>query len=157
MRKQFFRSIVFVTAVVFATMAWAEMRPRINVDFVHAVNVGTETLPAGHYTFQQVDTKDNAPIFRVMKPDGTNVTLTAIGMSARVPMSASNASPPVASDTDIVLQKINGTYYLDKIWIAGHTHGWAFDIPDSVRSQAREMQQETVKGNYDQVSSTDQR
>ena len=144
----------FLAVMFLAVVAWAAlMYPKVKVDFNHPVNVGTETLPAGHYTFQQVRGKSDIPVFTVTKPDGTNITLTAVAISARAPMSASSTTPPAAQQTDVVLQKINGTYYLDKIWIAGRTRGWAFDIPESVKSQTHAMQQETVNGSYEESAS----
>jgi hypothetical protein len=128
------------------------MYPRVEVDFQHPVNVGENTtLPPGHYIFQQVRGMSGTPVFRVTKPSGENITLTAIGMSARVPQSSSNDYPPVANSTDVVLQKIGGTYYLDKIWVQGRTRGWAFDIPESAKSQASQMQQETLAGTYSET------
>lgn len=140
---------VFVTALALA----AVMYPEINVDFQHPVNVGTETLGAGHYTFRQVPTRTNTPVFRVEKPDGTNVALTAIAISAKTPPNSTSNMPAAAQNSEIVLQKVNGTYYLDKIWVQGRARGWEFNIPESAKAQGQ-MQQETVNGSYQESNSS---
>jgi hypothetical protein len=156
MRMRFSMSLLCLAVFALAALAWGQpMYPRVEVDFQHPVNVGQNTtLQPGHYIFQQVRGTSTVPVFRVVKPNGENVTLTAVGMSARVPQSTSSQYPPAANSTDVVLQKIGSTYYLDKIWVQGRSRGWAFDIPESAKSQASQMQQETVAGTYSEANDT---
>jgi hypothetical protein len=154
MRVRLSIGILCLAVFALAGVVWGQtMHPRVEVDFHHPVNVGENTtLPPGHYIFQQLGGLSDIPVFQVTKPNGENVTLTAIGMSARAPEGNSDEYPPMAKHTDVVLQKLGGTYYLDKIWVRGGTRGWAFDIPESAKSQVSQMQQEIVPGTYSEMN-----
>jgi len=151
MRRAAVGMAVGLAVLVLAALAWSEpLNPKIRVHFTHPVIVNSQTLSPGTYVLQEVRGPGVPPVFRVTDAQGTNLTLTGVAIHARVPQSASDYTPPAATDTEVVLQKIGGQYYLDKIWIQGRTRGWDFEIPDSVKSQASNMQQEIVNGSYEQ-------
>src|SRR5256885_26326 len=88
--------------------AWAKpMYPRVKVDFQHPVIVNTQTLPPGQYVFQEVESRGTPGVFRVIGPNGNNLTLTSVAISTRAPENGSNSVPPAAQDTEVVLQKFN--------------------------------------------------
>ena len=152
MRMRFWTTILAPALLMWAMSAWGSTTyPRIQADFQHPVVINSQTFPAGHYVFQQIHSKTNLPVFRVTDPQGKNLTLTSIAIKVRAPRSAGDYSPPAAQDTEVVLQKIGGKYYLHRLWVQGRTRGWEFEIPDNVKSQIAEMNEESVLGTYDET------
>jgi hypothetical protein len=152
MRMRFWTSTLAAALLMWAVSAWGStMYPRIKADFQHPVVINAETFPPGHYVFQQIRGPGDRPVFRVMDPQGKNLTLTSVAIKVRAPQRAADYSPPAAQDTEVILQNIGGKYYLHRIWIQGRTRGWEFEIPDSVKSQVAEMNEEAVSGTYDET------
>ena len=152
MRIRFWTATLAATFLMWAITASGSVTyARIKTDFQHPVVINSETFPPGHYVFQQIHSKTNSPIFRVTDPQGNNLTLTSIAIKVQVPQRASNYSPPAAQDTEVILQKVGGNYYLHRIWIQGRTRGWEFEIPDSVKAQIGEMNEESIPGSYDEA------
>ena len=110
--------------------------------------VNSQTLDPGHYVFQEVRGPAGPQVFRVTDSQGKAVTLTSIAIKTRVSSQTSSVAPPVAKDTEVVLQDIGGKYYLHKIWIQGRSRGWEFSIPDNVTAQVSEMNEEVLPGTY---------
>ena len=152
MRMRFWTTSLAAALLMWAMSAWGStMYPRIKADFQHPVVINSETFPPGHYVFQQVRGPGEIPVFHVTNSQGKNVTLTSIAIKVRAPQSASDYSPPAAQDTEVVLQKIGGKYYLHRIWVQGRTRGWEFEIPDNFKAQIAEMNEESVPGSYDET------
>jgi hypothetical protein len=152
MRMRYWTTPLATALLMWAVSAWGStMYPRIKADFQHSVVINSETFPPGHYVFQQIRGPGDRPVFRVIDPQGKNLTLTSVAIKVRAPQSASDYSPPAAQDTEVILQKIGGNYYLHRIWIQGRTRGWEFEIPDSVKSQVAQMNEESVPGTYDET------
>jgi hypothetical protein len=138
----------FLAAIMgFSLSLWAgPMRDRIEVDFSHPVMIGTQELPAGHYTFVHMVDKSPQPIFRVVNAQGTNVAMTPIAVKTTVKNGV--GTPATPSRSDIVLEKVGGQYYLHKILVAGRHRGWEFSLPQGVQSQMSQAQEEHVTGSY---------
>ena len=111
-------------------------------------NPDPHTLYPGHYVFQEIRGPANPQVFRVTDSQGKTVTLTSLAIKTRVSSEASTVAPPVARDTEVVLQEIGGKCYLHKIWIQGRSRGWEFSIPDNVTAQVSEMNEEVLPGTY---------
>lgn len=112
------------------------------VDFQHSVDVGPTVLQPGHHIFQQMDDQMPEPVFAISDQNGHNITLSAMAISDV--HGNAGALNDVPRKTRVVLQKIDGKYYLDKIWIQGRVRGWQFAIPDNIQSRGAEMQSEEI-------------
>ena len=126
------------------------MYPRIKADFQHPVVINSETFPPGHYVFQQVRGPGEIPVFHVTNSQGKKCDPNldcdqSSGATERIRLFATSGA-----DTEVVLQKIGGKYYLHKS-VQGRTRGWEFEIPDNVKGQIAEMNEESVPGSYDET------
>lgn len=91
---------------------------RIQVTFDRPVQVGSQTLPAGEYTIQQVTSASNPRVLEFTSDNGTKLkaTVTAIPI-------LQNTAP---SETKVVLEDEGGGARLSKIWVQGRNYGYAF-------------------------------
>ena len=133
---------VAVALFVCISSAWSvNTYPRIEVNFQHPVIVNSETLAHGQYVFEQVQSKGNVPVFRVIDVRGNNLTLTSIAFTARALRATFSYLQPAATGTEVVLDEIGGKYYLHRIWIKGRTRGWEFQIPPDAKVQVAEKKE----------------
>lgn len=105
---------------------------RVEVDFDQPVTINTnQTIPAGHYTFQQVRMQGHPRVFRVTDPAGRNVGITAGAASA---MYKTASTFEVPGQTQVILKEVGGKRYLDKIWLQGQNHGYDFSLAEDARA-----------------------
>jgi hypothetical protein len=136
-------AIAFLMALPAAL--WASMmRPTVNVDFDHSVNIGTAVVPPGHYQLVELTGDTNKPVFDVRTMQGKSMGMTNIGFS--VATENGGTIPATRKKTDILLKRINGDYYLSQIWIQGRHRGWQFPLPANVKQEASNAPMEHVTG-----------
>ena len=81
----------------------------VRVTLPFAATVGAVTLPAGDYTIQSLSGNSSAVVFRAA--DGTALTAAAIQVSD---------SGRSSGQTEVMFQRTDGKYSVDKIIVAGH-------------------------------------
>ncbi len=72
-------------------------------------------------------------MFRVQGEDRKNLTFSATNWSYRENSSDVQADDP--SHTSILVENINGAYYLHRIVLGGQDRGFEFPLPDEIQSQ----------------------
>jgi hypothetical protein len=91
---------------------------RVTVTFDRAVQIGSQTLPAGEYTVRQVTSASNPRVLEFTSNNGTKLdaTVTAIPI-------LQNTAP---SETKVILEDEGGGARLSRIWVQGKNYGYEF-------------------------------
>jgi len=110
---------------------------KIIATFDHPVHVGQgQVLQPGQYTFFIEQDQTDRPVFRVQSPEGKNLTLTSSTFDAR------SLGQPVSSDdsarSSILLENVNGGYYLHRVTLRGQDRGFQFTLPENVKDKVNE-------------------
>jgi hypothetical protein len=127
---QFTHAAVAVLSSVLAFGAFAQgpVGEKFKVTFDRPVQVGSQTLPAGDYTVDQVTSASNPRVLEFKTDDDNKLvaTVTAIPVMQNTP----------PSETKVILQDEGGGARLSKIWIQGRTYGYGFPGSAMSASQA---------------------
>ena len=90
----------------------------IQVTLDRAVQVGSQTLPAGSYTIRQVTSASNPRVLEFTSENGTKLdaSVTAIPILQNTP----------PSETKVILDDEGGVARLARIWVQGKNYGYEF-------------------------------
>jgi hypothetical protein len=123
----------FFACALAAVMAWAAgpMPDTIDVTFDMPVIVNRITLPPGQYEFQRAN--DTTPAyFKIFNSKGEELGMT--GLSEREAVGTASAMSTV-NQSEVVVDEVNGKFYLDTIYIRGMNKGFQFQQADELRSE----------------------
>jgi hypothetical protein len=124
-------SCLLLTGIAFAQGSNVKLR----VTFDNPVHVGNDhVLRPGTYIFHLVEDQTDRPVFRVQTPEGKNLTFTSDVFSARK-SSSIPAAGEIPSTTRVMLENVDGTYYLHRISLGGQNRGFEFELPENVQSK----------------------
>ena len=136
-------AVVVVLCVAASTAAAQGSRIKVIANFTHPVNAGQgQVLAPGQYTFDMVSDQTDRDIFRVRDRNGKDVTLSGVSFDSRKLGQATTSSLP--KGTAVVLENVNGTYYLHKIWMSGENRGFEFALPADVKDKVNDSTQVVV-------------
>ena len=117
----------FLSLSAIGTFAQGPVGDQIKVTFDRSVQVGSQTLPAGDYTVNQVTSASNPRVLEFKTDDNKLVaTVTAIPVLLNTP----------PSETKVVLQDEGGGARLSRILVQGKTYGYGFPGSAMPASQA---------------------
>jgi hypothetical protein len=88
----------------------------------HSVTIGHKTLEKGLYSVEKMDLAGGDSPVLVLRGENGARTET----SARAMPIVENRTQP---ETRVLLARVAGKYYLDKIWIKGWSYGFQFTVP----------------------------
>jgi len=103
------RSALAVFALLFVATAAHAQHTALSATIPFNFVVGDRAYPAGDYSFQS-----NGPVLRVL--DGDKMLVGTI-------LSNSCTGVLPSRDTKLVFQSMGGYYFLQQMWVAGHTSG----------------------------------
>jgi hypothetical protein len=125
---------VLSSALTFGAFAQGPVGDEFRVTFDRAVQVGSQSLPAGEYTVKQVTSASNPRVLEFKTTDDNKLmaTVTAIPVAQNTP----------PSETKVILQDEGGGARLSRIWVQGRTYGYGFPgeamaAPKAVASSAQ--------------------
>lgn len=123
-------AVIAVVSSVWSSSVFAQgpVGDEIKVTFDRPVQVGSQTLPAGDYTVQQVTSASNPRVleFKTQVDNKLVATVTAIPVMQNTP----------PSETKVILQDEGGGARLSRIWVQGKTYGYGFPGSAMPASQA---------------------
>ena len=136
---------VLSSALAFGAFAQGPVADQFKVTFDRAVQVGSQTLPAGDYTVDQVTSASNPRVLEFKTDDDNKLvaTVTAIPVMQNTPPSA----------TKVILQDEGGVPRISRIWVQGKTYGYEFPgspMPASPTSAASAQ----LTGSYSGTAAT---
>lgn len=123
----------------FGLFAQGPVGDEVKVTFDRAVQVGSQTLPAGDYTIRQVTSASNPRVLEFMTSQDNKLvaTVTAIPVMQNTP----------PSETKVILQDEGGGARLSRIWVQGKTYGYGFPGQAMAASQST-MASAQLSGSY---------
>ncbi len=126
-------------------ISWAA-GPMPDTFFVHfndQVVVSSKlTLPPGNYKFQRITRPTDPAVFTITSGD----TGKTLGTTTSATLAQNGGMEPVMSNNGfVVLDQVNGTYYLDSVQMQGMGHGFMFQQPDNARSQVQNGGAQKIK------------
>jgi hypothetical protein len=132
--------------LLFSTPAWAAgpMPDTIKVTFPFPVVVGEITLPPGSYEFKRENNTMPA-YFRIYNAEGKQLGLTTLANRQEV---GSYSPSDVAQRDEVVVDEINGKYYLDTFYMQGEKRGFRFTQADVLK---RDMQKASDTGRNQRI------
>jgi hypothetical protein len=98
-----------------ATFA-AQLPNKITVTLPSAVKVGDVTIPAGGLTLEGNSLTDDYPVITLRSENGMAVQALVLRLST--------PHGQTAGQTKVALRRVDDTFYLDKIWVAGQDVGF---------------------------------
>ena len=133
------------SALAFSLFAQGPVGDEFKVTFDRPVQVGSQTLPAGDYTVNQVTSASNPRVLE-FKTDNDHklvATVTAIPVMQ-------NTAP---SETKVILEGEGGVPRLSRIWVQGKTYGYGFPGKAMSASQATTASGQ-LSGSYSAAATT---
>ena len=121
---------IFAAVTIFCATAFAlgNYRDKIKVQFTHPVHVQGDTLAPGKYTIEAMAGKEAEN--GVLEVYGTN------NQKLKTSFTTIDAKKMGGADTThATLLKIDGKYYLNKLFIKGRTYGYQVVLPSDIQSQ----------------------
>jgi hypothetical protein len=131
------RLILLLIGVV-SVVAAVPGKDRVRVTFTHDVSINNHVLPPGMYTIQEMSGKTNDNILEIRGDKGQSFETSVSTLDT--------VDKQVPNETKVILKRVNGTYYLDKIWIQGRVRGYQVLLPDQIRKATEDGQPEEVSG-----------
>jgi hypothetical protein len=139
MRTKGYLSLLALLALcVTAPFALAQgSKIKVVANFAHPVNVGQgQVLQPGQYTFDMLSDQTDRDTFRVRGQDGKDITLSSVSFDSRkMGVPTAGALP---DHTAVVLENVDGTYYLHEIMMQGENRGFQFPLPDEVKGKVND-------------------
>ena len=110
--------LVLTAGVCLAAFSgFAQMSDMVKVTLPRGAMVGTVTLPAGDYTIRDLtDDGSSASVLQIRSTSGKMVVAEA--------MRISEPDNQRADRTEVILQRENGKYQMDKVWLQGRDYGY---------------------------------
>jgi len=135
--KQLGLSIAAVAFLSVATLFAANPRDKMKVEFTHPVHVQGDILAPGTYTLETMSGAEaNNNVLEVYGKNNVHFKTSFTTIDAK--------KIGGADTTHVSLLKIGNDYYLDKIFIQGHIHGYQVLLPENVRNAAQNGQSEDL-------------
>jgi hypothetical protein len=129
--KNLFLTAALSLVLIHTSFGQGPVGDEVMVTFDRAVQVGSQTLPAGKYTIRQVTSASNPRVLEFTSDNGTKLNATI----AAAPV-LQNAPP---DKTKVVVDDEGGQARLVRIWVQGKSYGYEFpgsQVPGSSASSA---------------------
>ncbi|MGI8637729.1 MAG: hypothetical protein ACR2KZ_20200 [Segetibacter sp.] len=138
-QKTILSLVAAVTMLSAAAFALGNYRDKMKVTFTHPVQVQGDTLAPGKYTIEAMGGKMSEN--NVLDVYGKN------NQKFETSFTTIDAKKMGGADTThATLLKVDGKYYLNKLFIKGRTYGYQVLLPSNVQSQANTGESEDVAG-----------
>lgn len=118
------------------TPAQAQIDTEVHVRLPYATQVGDKTLPPGNYTIRQEDRSTANNVLLIYGDNGMKFDTSVMTIPAE------KVNTP--EHTRVILGQLGNQYYFRRLWVAGANYGFAFPLPDSIKSREKEMQEVAV-------------
>jgi hypothetical protein len=121
-----------------SVLAGVPVKDRVRVTFTHDVCVNNHVLPPDTYTIQQISGKADNNILTIRSDNGQSFETSV--------STVDTVDKQVPTQTKVILKRVSGSYYLDKIWIQGRVRGYEVLLPDRIRQAIDDGPPEEVSG-----------
>ncbi len=140
-----FQSTIFQAflagATCVASFSQTPISDSLVVTFPNAVQVGSQSLPAGEYTVRQINTASNPRLLEFSNDKGTSIQAAATA----IPVLDNNNR----NDSSVLLETHGSTQVLRRIWIKGKSYGYEFPVDkDKLASAAAGREQVKLSAQY---------